>query len=190
MRRIHIAALCGLLIAGQANAGLFGDDKSPETQRSELKQMASQTLTQLYKTYPSSKAVIARSAGYAVFDNFSAKIMLAGGNSGQGIAVNRGTGHVTYMDMLGAQAGLGLGAKSYRQVFVFKSKSALNEFIRSGWQFGAQANASAKADNQGADAAGATSVAPGVWMYQMTETGLAAEATLTGSKYSVDDELN
>ncbi|AOY00696.1 YSC84-related protein [Jeongeupia sp. USM3] len=190
MRRFYTVALCGLLLAGQASAGLFGDDKSPATQRSELKQMASETLTQLYKTYPKSKSAISHSAGYAVFDNFSAKLMLAGGNSGHGIAVNRSNSHVTYMDMLGAQAGLGLGAKSYRQVFIFKNKSALNEFIRSGWQFGAQANASAKADDQGGDAAGATSVAPGVWMYQMTETGLAAEATLTGSKFSVNDELN
>ncbi|MBM3117460.1 YSC84-related protein [Jeongeupia naejangsanensis] len=182
--------MSALLLAGQANAGLFGDDKTPETQRTELKQMASDTLTQLYKTYPKSKSAIAHSAGYAVFDNFTAKLMLAGGNSGHGIAVDRGSKHVTYMDMLGAQAGLGLGAKSYHQVFIFKSKSALNEFIHSGWQFGAQANASAKADDQGGDAAGATSVAPGVLMYQMTETGLAAEATVTGSKYSVNDELN
>ena len=37
---------------------------------------------------------------------------------------------------------------------------------------------------------GATTIAPGVWVYQITKNGLAAQATLQGTKYSKDDELN
>jgi len=33
-------------------------------------------------------------------------------------------------------------------------------------------------------------VSPGVWVYQLTEKGLALEATLQGTKYSKDDDLN
>ena len=38
--------------------------------------------------------------------------------------------------------------------------------------------------------AGAVSVAPGVWMYQLTDTGLAAEVTAKGTKYFKDSSLN
>jgi len=33
-------------------------------------------------------------------------------------------------------------------------------------------------------------VEPGVWLYQLTETGLALELTVQGSKYYKDDQLN
>ena len=38
--------------------------------------------------------------------------------------------------------------------------------------------------------AGAVSVADGVWMYQLTETGLAVDISATGTKYYKDDDLN
>jgi hypothetical protein len=37
---------------------------------------------------------------------------------------------------------------------------------------------------------GAVSVAPGVYIYRLTETGLAAELTVSGTKYFKDSELN
>jgi len=36
----------------------------------------------------------------------------------------------------------------------------------------------------------AASVSDGVWMYQLTEKGLAAEISATGTKYYKDDGLN
>ena len=38
--------------------------------------------------------------------------------------------------------------------------------------------------------AGAMSVSPGVWLYQLTDDGLAAELTAKGTKYYKDAELN
>ncbi len=37
---------------------------------------------------------------------------------------------------------------------------------------------------------GAASVSDGVWMYEMTEKGLAAEITVKSTKYCKDDDLN
>jgi hypothetical protein len=37
---------------------------------------------------------------------------------------------------------------------------------------------------------GAVSVAPGVYLYQFTSTGLAAELTIIGTKYFKDNQLN
>ena len=33
-------------------------------------------------------------------------------------------------------------------------------------------------------------VSPGVWLYQLTDTGLAAEVTAKGTKYYKDNDLN
>jgi hypothetical protein len=38
--------------------------------------------------------------------------------------------------------------------------------------------------------AGAVSVSDGVWMYQLTDKGVAAEITAKGTKYYKDDDLN
>jgi hypothetical protein len=37
---------------------------------------------------------------------------------------------------------------------------------------------------------GAMSVSPGVWVYQLTDDGVAAELTAKGTKYYKDTELN
>ena len=65
------------------------------------------------------------------------KILVAGGGSGKGIAVNNKTKAMTYMKMAEIQAGLGFGAKKFQVVWVFETDAALNNFINSGWEFGA-----------------------------------------------------
>jgi len=95
------------------------------------------------------------------------------------------------MKMAEAQAGLGFGVKNFRLVWVFEKKSDLDRFINSGWELGAQGTASAKVAGQGANVfAGAVSVMPGVWLYQLTDDGLALELTAKGTKYYKDDALN
>jgi lipid-binding SYLF domain-containing protein len=94
------------------------------------------------------------------------------------------------MKMAEIQAGLGIGVKKFRVVFVFDSKQALDAFVNSGWEFGGQASAAAKSGEKGSAYQGAASVSPGVWMYQLTDTGLAAEITAKGTKYYKDNDLN
>ena len=60
----------------------------------------------------------------------------------------------------------------------------------SGWGGEAQADAAAKANKSGGAYSGATSVAPDVWVYQITKNGLALQLTLQGTKYSKDKDLN
>ena len=43
---------------------------------------------------------------------------------------------------------------------------------------------------QGGAFAGAMSVSPGIWLYQLTDDGLALELTAKGTKYYKDDDLN
>lgn len=179
-----IAVLALLLISSPA----WGASKAEK--QKEVQKVSQQTLSQLYKTQPSAKKAIANSAGYATFSNFGMKIFMAGTGTGSGMAVDSKTKKITYMKMVEVQAGLGIGIKKFRVVFVFETQKALNDFINSGWEFGGQTTAAAKTGDQGAALAGAVSVAPGVWMYQLTDTGLAAEITGKGTKYYKDGDLN
>jgi lipid-binding SYLF domain-containing protein len=83
-----------------------------------------------------------------------------------------------------------MGVKKFHLVWVFENESALNDFIASGWTYGGQATAAAKASNKGGAYQGAIAVGPGVWLYQLTDQGLALELTAKGTKYYKDDDLN
>lgn len=181
---VVISVLALLLIALPA----FGATKAEK--QKEVRKVSQQTLAQLYKAQPSAKKAIANAAGYATFSNFGMKIFLAGTGTGSGMAVESKTKKITYMKMVEVQAGLGIGIKKFRVIFVFDTQKALNDFIHSGWEFGGQATAAAKSGDKGGEMAGAVSVAPGVWMYQLTDTGLAAEITGKGTKYYKDSDLN
>jgi len=163
---------------------------SKAEEQAEIRKMEQETLARLYKAAPGAKGAVEKAAGHAVFSNFGMKILFAGGGSGKGVAVDHASKQATFMKMAEVQAGLGLGVKKFRLVFVFDSKQALDAFVNSGWEFGGQASAAAKSGDKGASYQGAASVSPGVWLYQLTDTGLAAEITAKGTKYYKDNDLN
>ena len=147
-------------------------------------------MRRLYRLEPHAKELVAKSAGYATFSNFGMKIFLAGGGSGSGVVMRQNNDKPVYMKMVEVQAGLGVGIKSFSVIFVFETEKALNSFINSGWEFGGQATAAAKYESKGGAYEGATNVSEGVWMYQLTDNGLAAEITAKGTKYYKDSDLN
>lgn len=193
-KRFHALAvllLAGLVLAAPAGASIFKKDETPDQQRAEVRAMRDQTLAELYNAQPSAKGVIEKAAGYAVFSNFGMKIFVAGGGAGEGVAVVNDSGKETFMKMAEVQAGLGFGVKKFRLVWVFLNEADLNSFINSGWEIGAQTTASAQMGDQGAQVyTGAVSIKPGVWLYQLTDDGLALELTAKGTKYYQNDELN
>ena len=164
--------------------------KSKEEKQAEARKKADATLQKLYKAKPSAQAAVKSAAGYAVFNSGGAKILVAGAGRGSGIAVDKTSQKVTYMKMREIQAGLGMGVKKFSTIFVFENKDALERFINSGWEFGGQSTAAAKTGDGGGSLQGAVSVSPGVWMYQLTDKGIALELTGKGTKYFKDDELN
>ena len=188
MGRFTYAAVLAVMVLMLAAVPAGGASKAEK--QKEVQKVSRETLARLYKAQPSAKKAVEGAAGYAVFSNFGMKIFVAGGGSGSGMAVDNKTKKATYMKMVEVQAGLGMGVKKFRVVFVFDTQKALNDFVNSGWEFGGQTTAAAKAGDQGAALTGAVSVAPGVWMYQLTDTGLAAEITGKGTKYYKDGDLN
>lgn len=168
-------------------------EQTPEQVRQtqdKIRQGASGILDTLYGIAPSSRKQIAAAYGYAVFSSFGMKLMVAGGGNGKGMAVSHKPRREVFMKMVSVQAGLGFGIKKASLVFVFKNKAAFDQFVNSGWEVGGQLSVAATAGAGGLAVDGAVAVAPGVWLYQMTEKGLAAELAVKGTKFYQDDSLN
>lgn len=170
--------------------GFFGNDETPSEERQEILEMRETTLNDLYKELPGAKEVVEDSVGYAVFSNVGINLLAISTANGSGVAHDKETGKDTFMKMFSAGVGIGLGVKDFRGIFVFSTKEALDNFINKGWQAGAQADAAAVSDEKGDALAAAIDVAPGIKLYQLTETGLALQATIQGTKYWKDDDLN
>jgi lipid-binding SYLF domain-containing protein len=169
---------------------LAADKAEVDKERQEIRKRTKEILAQLYKAEPKAKANIQKSAGYAVFSNFGMKIFVAGSGTGKGVAVDNKTKKEIFMKMVELQAGLGFGIKKFSLVWVFEKPDALATFVNSGWELGGQASAAAKAGEKGAAFQDALAIAPGVWLYQLTDKGVALELTAKGTKYYKDDDLN
>ena len=168
----------------------FGPQKTVAQQRQDILKKNEDILKQLYAVQPKAKELIEKSIGYATFSNFGMKILIAGGGTGSGVVMHKDGAKPVYMNMAEVQAGLGIGIKSFQNIFVFQTQAALNDVVNSGWTFGGQVTAAAKYENNGDAYQDATLVAPGVLMYQLTDSGLAAEITGKGTKYYKNTELN
>jgi len=186
--RISVLVACIGMLSSCMPIHTNGD--SPKAKRDAILHMRSETLAQLYKIHPSARTDIRRAAGYAVFSDVGVNIILISAGGGEGVAHDNRTGRNIYMKMISGGVGPGLGIKDFRGVFVFHTRKAFDQFVDSGWEGTAQADAAAKSGKKGKAVAGAVTVAKNVDLYQITENGLALQATLQGTKYYKDDELN
>jgi lipid-binding SYLF domain-containing protein len=188
---MNLKSISAILAVALISASVSMASDKNEQKRQKIRQMSAQSLQELYKLQPSSKELIQKSAGYAVFGSTGTNVLVLSTANGAGMAVNSKTKQDTFMKMVSVGGGLGLGVKKYRIIFAFENQKTFDEFLNSGWQGSAQADAAAKAGtNKGGAYSGATEVNPGVWVYQITEKGLALQATLQGTKYYKDDKLN
>lgn len=174
-----------LLVAGCATPK--GD--TAMQQKDSVQQMTRDTLAEAYRLNPGLEAKLKRAAGYGVFSNRGAKLLLVSAGNGYGVVRDNRTGKDTYMRMAEVGAGLGLGIKDFRAVFVFNDEKTLRQFIDSGWDFGADAGVAAKTPSKGVQASAGASV-QNIEIYQFTDRGLELTATVAGTKYWKDDELN
>ncbi len=186
-------ALSILLIGSLlASAPLLAAGASADEKRAEVRKMRDKVLAELYQAHPEAKTKIKKAAGYAVFSNVGVNLIFASVAGGSGIVVTSGflRDTETFMKMGSAGIGLGLGVKDFRAIFIFSDKDKLAAFLEKGWDFSGQADAAAKSDDKGAAVSGAGSVIPGVDVYQITKNGIALQATLQGTKYWKDKDLN
>jgi lipid-binding SYLF domain-containing protein len=181
------AILLIVLLSMTGCATTSGNTKAEK--QTAILNMKNDVLSDLYKIKPDVKAQIASAPGYAVFSNANVYLIFVSAGGGHGVVKNNQTGKHTFMKMGEVGIGLGLGAKDFRAVFVFHNIETMNRFIEEGWAFGGQADAAAKATDKGAAVGGEITI-DNITIYQLTEAGLALQATVKGTKYWKDDSLN
>ena len=186
---ITLAVVIGFMLA-MGSPAFAQDDSALVQRRNEVREMVHDSLAALYEAAPQTRVAIEHAAGFGVFSTFGIKIFFAGGTTGKGVVVNNFTHRQTFMKMVQVQAGFGFGVKKDRLIFLFETEKALRDFINQGWEFGGQASAAAMVADKGGMFSGATSVSPGVYLYQLTETGLSASITVGGTKFFKDTDLN
>jgi lipid-binding SYLF domain-containing protein len=161
-----------------------------KAKRNYVQQMKNETLARLYKEAPEARKKVASSPGYAVFSSINTNLFLFSSASGYGVCVDRASGRNSYMKMMQFGVGPGLGIKDYRAVFIFKNRETLKKFVDKGWEFGGHADAAAKSGEKGDAVGGQASFEQQMEIYTLTEAGVALQATLAGTKYWLDKDLN
>lgn len=162
---------------------------TPEERRQAIQSMRQEVLTELYSIKPDTQAQLTNSAGYAVFSNASINLIIASFGGGVGVIHDNSSGADTYMRMGEIGLGIGAGVKDFRAIFVFHDSDALNRFLDVGISVGGQADAAAKAGDLGA-AVGGEAIIDNISVYQLTQSGLALQATVKGTYYWKDSDLN
>ncbi|MBL4666873.1 MAG: hypothetical protein JKY04_05800 [Sneathiella sp.] len=186
MGRIVMSFLTLILVSGCVSPG----GATLSEKRQSVQTMRANTLNDLYKISPYAKDKVSRSKGHAVFSNVGINLLWLSTASGWGVVKGYKGGKDVYMNMYSAGVGLGLGIKDFRGVFVFSTTEALNQFVEEGWDAGVQADAVAKSGDKGDGWGDSIAIAPGVHLYQITRQGLALQATIQGTKFWKDSDLN
>jgi lipid-binding SYLF domain-containing protein len=183
---LMLLLLLAVLIAGcsRPKGGTFAE------KRAYALEMRDTTIAELYKKKPITREKIANAAGYGSFSNINLNLFLLSSGNGYGVVHNNATGEDTIMRMQMLGVGLGLGAKDFRAVIIFRTPESLNTFVTKGWEWGAHADAAAKSADKGGAATAAGDITKDMEIYQFTEAGIALQATLAGTKYWKYKDLN
>jgi lipid-binding SYLF domain-containing protein len=173
-----------LAVALLAPPTLAADDAAKaEEKRQAILKMRDETLERLYKEKPEAKGVVEKSPGYAVFDATGVNLVLYVGGKGAGVLLDKSTDKPTFMSMVRAGTGPGLGYKEFKQVIVFKNKKAMDLFQTTGVDVGASFDF-------GKVLAKGQSFHPDFTLYTITDKGFTVQANWGGTKYFKDAELN
>ncbi len=184
---LTLAFLSTSLFTACTATGLTGD--TPDERRAAILEMREEVLNELYGIRPDTRVQIGSAAGYAVFTNANVNVIFASFGAGAGVVHDNENAQDTYMRMGEVGIGLGAGVKDFRAVFVFHSDDALQRFLDVGISVGGQADAAAKAGDLGAAVSG-EALADNITVYQLTQSGLALQATVKGTRYWKDGDLN
>jgi len=162
---------------------------APEDRRQAILEMREEVLAELFQLKPDVRTQVGEAVGYGVFSSANINIILASFGSGIGVVRDNRDGKQIYMRMGEVGVGPGLGVKDFRAVFIFHDESSLDQFVETGWTFGGQADAAVKAGDLGVAVAG-EAVFDNITIYQLTQSGLALQATIKGTRYWKDSALN
>jgi lipid-binding SYLF domain-containing protein len=151
------------------------DEKEKEKLLSESKNAKADII----KTDPSISGLFSSSQGYVIFPKNGKGGLIIGGSGGNGVVYEKeksiGTAKMAQVTV-GAQ----VGGASYREIIFFESKEALDRFKDNKLEFSGQISAVALKSGASKNA----KYADGVAVFTQDLSGLMAEATVGGQKFT------
>jgi len=161
---------------------LTAEQKAAE--REARLKLAADGLDRLYSVQPDARQAVEKAVGYAVFDINSIYAILLVGQKGKGVLFDNATKTPVFMLSTRAGTGPGVGKQRVFQIFVFKTKDAMDQFRLAG-NTGGDISGSISTGKEGS----VRSFNPSIEIYQVAESGSAVQATWGGTLYSVDADL-
>jgi lipid-binding SYLF domain-containing protein len=147
----------------------------------QIDHSAERALKRFYGLNPANQALADKAAGVLIFAKVTKAGVGVGGEFGEGVL--RVNGHtVGYYSVGSASVGLTLGASEHREVILFMTPEALDQFRHSaGWSAGADASFAMVTEGDGGQYDSVTLGKP-VLGFIFGEKGLIGDLSLEGSK--------
>jgi lipid-binding SYLF domain-containing protein len=156
-----------------------------EAGRNAALKLSAEALEKLYKVQPDARKAVEGAVGYAVFDITSVYAVVFVGQKGKGVLFDNKSKKTTFMTSSRMGTGPGAGKQRVFQIFVFKNKIAMDQFVLAGG-LGGDVSGSASTGTDGL----VRSFNPSIDIYQIPESGMAVQASWGGTVYAVDSDLN
>ena len=151
--------------------------------------MAQTGLDALLKQNPAAKKGIELASGYAVFNATNINIVLVVVARGEGVLYDKRRKEPIFMQDVKTGEGLGAGYQKQYQIVIFKTTSAIDQFLLStidGQQGGIDVDANFSAGSGGT----IRSFNPNITIYTVGLSGYDLQANYGGALYLVDQQLN
>jgi lipid-binding SYLF domain-containing protein len=178
MRKVATIAILFILVVNGSRVWAFEPDLSNSMEIDVQK-----AILDIKHKAPTIQGFFDNSAGYAVFPSVGKGGFIIGGAFGRGLLiVNERVDGNTSMSQ--ATIGAQLGGQVYAQFIFFKDQTAVNNFKRGNFEFGAQASAVAITMGASVD----TNYDAGVAVFTIPGGGLMAEATIGGQSFSYESK--
>ena len=193
MKFPHI--LCIFVFASLIGCQSAGKDGKPLTdaeilqQRMTVIQMGETGLTAFYKQNPAAKKEIEAAPGYAVFSTTNVNVVLLVVARGEGVLYDKRRIGPIFLKSFKTGEGLGAGYQDQYQIIVFKTTSAIDQFLLTsidGQRGGLDVDANFSAGSGGT----IRSLNPNITFYTVGLSGYDLQANYGGTLYLVDEQLN
>ena len=192
LKYVAVSVLIAMLTMGCQSAGQDGKPLTPAEiiqKRDGTLKMAKMGLDALVKQKPEVQKEIDEAAGYAVFTTTNVNIVLLVVARGEGVLFDKRRKDPIFMQTLKTGEGLGAGYQNQYQVVIFKTPTAIDQFLLAsidGQRGGVDVDANFSAGSGGT----IRSFNPEITFYTVGLSGYDLQANYGGTLYLVDQQLN
>lgn len=182
LRAALMPAAVSMAISGCSTTTSSGkSDTTDALKRQQIDAGVDSTMSRLYTTVPGAQELVTKARGVLAFPSVVKAAFIAGAAYGEG---SLRVGGITsgYYSTAAASFGFQAGAQSTAIVYLFMTQEALDKFRNSaGWSVGGDVQVSLVKLGANGTLDTRTATAP-VLAFVMTNTGLMADASLSGAK--------